>query len=43
LFVLQESGNFTWKVSDCEELVETVSRSEGRSWTKVIFLDQWQI
>jgi len=21
LFVLQESGNFTWRVSDCEELV----------------------
>jgi len=30
-------------VSDGEELVETVSGSEGRSWTKVIFLDQWQI
>jgi len=24
-------------VSDGEELVETVSGSEGRSWTKVIF------
>ena len=30
-FVLQESGNFTWKVSDCEEFVETVSGSGGRS------------
>ena len=24
-------GKFTWKVSDAEELVETVSGSEGRS------------
>ena len=29
--VLQGSGDFTWRVSDCEELVETVSGSEGRS------------
>ena len=28
---LQECGDFTWRVSDCEELVETVSGSEGRS------------
>jgi len=26
LFVLQESGNFTWKVSDCEELVGVTHR-----------------
>ena len=30
-FVLQECGEFTWRVSDGEELVETVSGSEGRS------------
>ena len=30
-FVLQECGEFTWWVSGGEELVETVSGSEGRS------------
>ena len=30
-FVLQECGDFTWRVYDCEELAETVSGNEGRS------------
>jgi len=29
-FVLQECGDFTWRVSDCEELVGV--NSKGRSW-----------
>ena len=26
--ILKESGDFTWRVSDCEELVEFTQRSE---------------
>ena len=31
MFVLQESGDFTWRVSDCEELVGTISTKKAVS------------
>ena len=28
-FVLQECGDFTWRVSDCEELVGVITGDDG--------------
>jgi len=40
LFVLQECGDFTWRVSDCEELVGHPIEHLGRNDTNY-FMYQW--
>jgi len=36
LFVLQESGNFTWRVSDCEEL-GAITEDDGFGLMELVF------
>ena len=37
---LQECGDFTWMVSDCEELVGVTHRDDGFGFIKLVFLKE---
>ena len=39
-FVLQECGEFAWRVSDCEDLVWTITVEDGFGFMELVFLKE---